>query len=103
MTLTIARSPVDTARHIAAAVAAPAADAVDREGRFPHEAIAALREERLLGAAVTSELGGLGASIGEIATICESLGRACPKCGERTLIFQEGCDSCLSCGYSRCS
>jgi ribonucleoside-diphosphate reductase alpha chain len=33
----------------------------------------------------------------------ESLGRACPKCGERTLIFQEGCDSCLSCGYSRCS
>ena len=27
----------------------------------------------------------------------------CPKCGEMTLIFQEGCDSCLSCGYSKCS
>jgi ribonucleoside-diphosphate reductase alpha chain len=33
----------------------------------------------------------------------EALGRSCPKCGERTLIFQEGCDSCLSCGYSKCS
>jgi ribonucleoside-diphosphate reductase alpha chain len=33
----------------------------------------------------------------------EAIGRACPKCGERTLIFQEGCDSCLSCGYSKCS
>jgi ribonucleoside-diphosphate reductase alpha chain len=33
----------------------------------------------------------------------EQLGRACPKCGEMTLIFQEGCDSCLSCGYSKCS
>ena len=33
----------------------------------------------------------------------EALGRACPKCGERSLIFQEGCYSCLSCGYSQCS
>jgi ribonucleoside-diphosphate reductase alpha chain len=33
----------------------------------------------------------------------DAIGRACPKCGERTLIFQEGCDSCLSCGYSKCS
>jgi ribonucleoside-diphosphate reductase alpha chain len=33
----------------------------------------------------------------------EQLGRSCPKCGEMTLIFQEGCDSCLSCGYSKCS
>ncbi|WP_207456364.1 adenosylcobalamin-dependent ribonucleoside-diphosphate reductase [Azospirillum sp. SYSU D00513] len=27
----------------------------------------------------------------------------CPKCGQPTLIRQEGCDSCLSCGYSKCS
>ena len=33
----------------------------------------------------------------------DGLGRSCPKCGEMTLIFQEGCDSCLSCGYSKCS
>jgi ribonucleoside-diphosphate reductase alpha chain len=33
----------------------------------------------------------------------EALGRPCPKCGERSLVFQEGCYSCLSCGYSQCS
>src|SRR5215216_4584631 len=32
----------------------------------------------------------------------DGLGRSCPKCGEMALIFQEGCDSCLSCGYSKC-
>ena len=42
---------VDTARRIGATLSPrPAADAVDREARFPHEAIAALREERMLGA-----------------------------------------------------
>jgi acyl-CoA dehydrogenase len=77
MTLTIARGPVETARRIAESVAAPAADAVDREARFPREAIAALREEGMLGAFVPRELGGLGATIGELADSCEALGRAC--------------------------
>jgi ribonucleoside-diphosphate reductase alpha chain len=27
---------------------------------------------------------------------------SCPRCGDRALIRQEGCDSCTSCGYSRC-
>jgi ribonucleoside-diphosphate reductase alpha chain len=27
----------------------------------------------------------------------------CPRCGERALVFQEGCATCLSCGYSKCS
>ena len=27
---------------------------------------------------------------------------SCPRCGERALMRQEGCDSCTSCGYSRC-
>lgn len=26
----------------------------------------------------------------------------CPKCGQPGLIRQEGCDSCLNCGYSKC-
>lgn len=30
-------------------------------------------------------------------------GTACPRCGNQTLIFQEGCATCLSCGYSKCS
>ena len=29
-------------------------------------------------------------------------GAPCPKCGQPTLVHQEGCDTCLSCGYSRC-
>ena len=29
--------------------------------------------------------------------------RACPKCGTHSLLRQEGCDSCTSCGYSKCS
>jgi ribonucleoside-diphosphate reductase alpha chain len=27
----------------------------------------------------------------------------CPRCGLPTLTHQEGCDTCLSCGYSRCA
>ena len=27
----------------------------------------------------------------------------CPRCGSGTLLFQEGCATCLSCGYSKCS
>jgi len=61
----------------AAAIAAAYAAGVDRESRFPQEAIAALRAERLLGIAVPKELGGEGASISEIADVCYALGRAC--------------------------
>ncbi len=28
--------------------------------------------------------------------------RQCPKCGEMSLAFQEGCATCLSCNYSKC-
>jgi len=28
--------------------------------------------------------------------------RNCPKCGQPTLIRQEGCDSCTNCGHSKC-
>ena len=28
---------------------------------------------------------------------------SCPRCGELSLIFQEGCATCLSCGFSKCS
>jgi len=60
-----------------AAVAAAHAVAVDSGSRFPAEAIAAAREQRLLGVAVLPEFGGEGASISEIADICYALGRAC--------------------------
>jgi ribonucleoside-diphosphate reductase alpha chain len=28
--------------------------------------------------------------------------RQCPKCGAASLIHQEGCDLCTSCGHSKC-
>jgi ribonucleoside-diphosphate reductase alpha chain len=31
-----------------------------------------------------------------------ALGRNCPKCNAPTLIRQEGCDTCITCGYSKC-
>jgi acyl-CoA dehydrogenase len=61
----------------AATVAAAAAASVDAEARFPKEAFAALREQRLLGVMVPRELGGEGTSVSEVADICYRLGRAC--------------------------
>ncbi len=60
-----------------AAVAAVHAAAVDRDSRFPDEAMAAARAERLLGIAVPRELGGDAAGIADIADVCYALGRAC--------------------------
>ncbi len=60
-----------------AAVAAAHAAAVDSESRFPHEAIAAARAERLMGIAVARELGGEGAAISDLVDVCYTLGRAC--------------------------
>lgn len=33
----------------------------------------------------------------------ELKGNICPECGEPSLIKTNGCDSCLNCGYSKCS
>jgi len=56
---------------------APNADSVDREARFPDEAFAALKQEKLLSAYIPSELGGLGLDISQISKICEILGQYC--------------------------
>ena len=34
-------------------------------------------------------------------TSAKSMGQ-CPNCGAAALTHQEGCDTCLNCGYSRC-
>ncbi len=76
-------SPVDApldlkARaEIVASIAARHAGSVDTEARFPEEALAAAREQRLLGIMVPRDLGGEGASTAEVADICYRLGRAC--------------------------
>src|SRR5206468_3647816 len=60
-----------------AAVAPQYADEVDREARFPHETLAALKETRLLSILIPEELGGESASLSDIAEICSLIGQNC--------------------------
>jgi acyl-CoA dehydrogenase len=67
-----------TARARASAeVASAHVVAVDAEARFPSEAFAELRKQRLLGIQVPQSLDGEGATIAEIADVCYILGQSC--------------------------
>ncbi|MGH6970954.1 MAG: acyl-CoA dehydrogenase family protein, partial [Caulobacteraceae bacterium] len=79
--LTLLRTPrteslAERARRTAE-VAALHAEAVDREARFPAEAIAAAKANGLMGAMAPRSLGGEGASLSEVADVCYTLARAC--------------------------
>ena len=76
-----ASSLLEEIRRIAGEVAAPAAAGVDRDARFPAEAIAALREAGALGAAVPAELGGGGLGLAPIARACAELAASCAATG----------------------
>jgi acyl-CoA dehydrogenase len=60
-----------------AAIAADNAERVDRDARFPEEAIRAARMQRLLGVLVPTELGGEAATLTDVIDICYRLARAC--------------------------
>jgi acyl-CoA dehydrogenase len=64
-----------------AQIATDNADAVDRDARFPAEAFASARRQRLLGAMVPVDLGGEGAGIADVVDQCYMLGRACSSTG----------------------
>jgi acyl-CoA dehydrogenase len=66
---------------IVAKTAAANAQAVDREARFPTEAFAAARIQRLLGILVPADLGGEGASVSDAVDVCYMLGRECASTG----------------------
>ncbi len=68
---------VEDARRVAREVAAVHAAAVDHDARFPAEALAAMREARLLSAFVPAGLGGGGVSLRALAQGCYELGRCC--------------------------
>jgi acyl-CoA dehydrogenase len=70
-------SPLDKLKRVAAEVARPAAPLVDKDARFPQEALEALKAEKLLSAAIPREFGGLGCSLPEVSAMCTELGRAC--------------------------
>ncbi len=65
----------------AAEVARANAAAVDNEARFPHEAFAEIRRQRLLGIMVPAALGGEEASLAQIVDVCYILGQACSSSG----------------------
>ena len=69
---------------IAEEIAAVHADDVDRNARFPVEALDALREQRALSAAIPTELGGDGVAFASIAQACLELGR---RCGATAMVF----------------
>jgi acyl-CoA dehydrogenase len=65
----------------AAALAAAHAAAVDADARFPSEAFAEIRRQKLLGIQVPDLLGGEGASLDDLADVCFILGQACGSAG----------------------
>jgi acyl-CoA dehydrogenase len=71
-------------RRIADEIAAPKADSVDREARFPIETVDALREMRAFSALIPRELGGGGVPFEVVAAACFELGR---RCGASAMVF----------------
>jgi acyl-CoA dehydrogenase len=57
---------------------------VDRDAKFPKESIQALRNAKLLSAAVPTEFGGFGLNVIQIGMICEVLGH---YCGSTAMIY----------------
>ncbi len=71
-------------RRIAGEVAAPSADDVDRNARFPSETIEALRAEHAMSALIPEEYGGEEISFEAVAAACFELGR---RCGASAMVF----------------
>ena len=75
---------LDAIRQIATTVVRQAAPLVDRDARFPKESFEALKKARLLSAYVPTALGGYGATVEELAQMCEILGQ---ECASTAMIF----------------
>jgi acyl-CoA dehydrogenase len=75
----IAPAPATLGSILAEALAAASehADAVDRDARFPTEAVDALRRAGALGAYVPLEEGGLGSSFEDLADATYRLSQRC--------------------------
>jgi acyl-CoA dehydrogenase len=64
-----------------AVIAANTAVDVDAASRFPAEAFAAVKDQRLLGIMVPTEFGGEGCGIADVVDVCYVLGQACASTG----------------------
>lgn len=83
---------------LVAAVASQYSDHVDKEGRFPGEAVRAMKEARLLSAYIPREFGGEGASLGEIAEVCSIISQSCSSAGMTFAMHQIKVSSLISHG-----
>lgn len=72
---------VASVRRIGIEVAGVAAPLVDRDARFPTEAIGALRGERLLSPGIPKRLGGLGAPLADLCEMTAALSQHCASTG----------------------
>lgn len=70
----------ERATEVAQIAKAHAAD-VDRNARFPDEAVAAMKQNKLLGLLVPLRFGGEGATLSDVAEICFSIARECASSG----------------------
>jgi acyl-CoA dehydrogenase len=68
---------LEAVRKVSSEVAAANAADVDAKARFPIETLAALREYRVLSAAVPRELGGPGCSMEQLSQLCSTLAQSC--------------------------
>jgi len=75
--LGLERAPIRTRAKAVADIAARHAVEVDAQGRYPVEAMTALKETGLIGAMVPTAFGGEGASVSDMAEVCYILGGAC--------------------------
>ena len=77
------RVAVDIAKATARAaeVAAQHADDVDAKARFPQEAFAVIKEQRLLSLMIPRALGGEGATLAQVADVCTQLSKVCAATG----------------------
>ena len=73
------------------AVARAHAAEVDRDGRFPDEAIAALRESGLMGLTLPTEVGGLGGGPHELIAALDAIAGACGSTAMITLMHFAAC------------
>jgi acyl-CoA dehydrogenase len=79
--VTTGRKDLAERAHAAAEVASTHAAAVDAAARFPSEAFAEIRKQKLLGIQVPASLNGEGASLDDLADVCYILGQACGSTG----------------------
>jgi isovaleryl-CoA dehydrogenase len=80
-------------REVSARDVSAAAGTVDRDRRFPSEALESLARVGAMGLLVPVEYGGAGGGMAELAGACETIGGACASAG---MVFLMHCVSCAT-------